>query len=177
MKNKLTNMFVLVLVISLLVMTSCSYMAKPINVYKDSAENRDLTDLENNADDSTSGENAFADCIGMASKLDSCSAFQCSFTHPFDGQEYTRTIFGIVNGKCKYVETMPNGGQMECNYAESMRKAVAKQYQLYEDNPDATYGMSGDLLSGEFTYTIDGVEVEDPLSVAMSDGTCIITGY
>ena len=157
--------------------TSCSSTVKPITLTE---EQEAQLNKQVETTDETS-ENPFADCIGMASKLDSCSEFECSFTHPFDGQEHTRNILGMVDGKCKYLETMPNGGLMECNYAESMRKAVAQQYQLYEDNQDGSFGMdlSIDLGSGETeaTYTIDGVEVEDPLTVAMSDGTCIITGY
>jgi hypothetical protein len=39
-----------------------------------------------------------------------------------------RKILGIVNGKCSYIESMPNNGKMECNYTDDQRTAAARYY-------------------------------------------------
>ena len=88
-----------------------------------------------------------------------------------------REIFGIVDGKCNYVEEMPNNGTMECNYSESMRKAVAQ----YHRDLAAAESAETEIQVGEeetkITYTIDGVEVENPLQEALDSGQCVISGY
>ena len=70
---------------------------------------------------------AFSDIF--VNSLNSCTKYKTQFTHPLTGDNLTREIVGIVNGKCNYIEQMPNGGIMECKYTENNRKAVAQYYQ------------------------------------------------
>ncbi len=112
-------------------------------------------------------------------KLSSCTPYKITFKHPLTGEMLEKEILGIVNGKCDYVEQMPNNGKMECKYTESERKAAA---QYYKDVASAeTFGasVSANLVDGEqkTTYTIDGKVVDNPLQEFMNSGVCVITGY
>ena len=64
----------------------------------------------------------------FAGKLSSCTPYQSQFTHPFTDEMMERKILGIVNGKCSYIESMPNNGKMECNYTDDQRTAAARYY-------------------------------------------------
>jgi hypothetical protein len=117
--------------------------------------------------------------FALSDKLDSCSKYKCQFTHPFTGEPMVREILGIVDGKCDYVEQMPNNGTMECKYTESMRKAVAKHYKDVAAAESVGTEVHANLGTGETQtkYTIDGKEVYNPLDEAMSNGQCVISGY
>lgn len=116
--------------------------------------------------------------VVFADKLSTCLAYKTTFRHLLTGETLEKEILGVVNGKCGYIEQMPNGGKMECKYTESQRKAVA---QYYKDV--AAAGSFGTSLNSsesggqQTTYTIDGKEVSNPLQEAMSNGTCVISGY
>lgn len=88
----------------------------------------------------------------LAEKLNSCTPYQSQFEHPFTGDMMERKILGMVNGKCSYVESMPNNGKMECNYTDDRRVIVA---QYYKDMSSAT----------------------NPLQTSLDDGSCVISGY
>lgn len=113
-----------------------------------------------------------------ADQLESCTPYKCQFVHPFNREKLTREVFGIINGKCKYVEQMPNNGLMTCNYSESMRRAVAQYQRDIASSGSFGTGFSTDT-SGQTstTYTIDGREVENPAQEALNEGVCVITGY
>lgn len=117
-----------------------------------------------------------SNCDALPDKLETCEIYKCQFIHPFTGEDMVKEIKGIEDGKCVYIEEMPNDGQMECGYTESMRNAVA---QYYRDVAEAeSVGTSVTIGSdSEVTYTIDGKEVENPLQEAMNTGQCIISGY
>lgn len=90
-----------------------------------------------------------------------------------------REIFGMVNGKCKTTEEMPNGGAMNCEFDNSLLTAVI---QYYEDLAEASsYGVSIHIdTEGETVTsytTIDGKEVENPMQEALDTGACTISGY
>lgn len=116
-------------------------------------------------------------CDAFPDNLDSCTRYKCEFLHIFTGEPMVKEIFGIVDGKCNYVEEMPNNGKMECNYSESMRKAVAQYYR----DVAAAESVGTEIQVGEeetkTTYTIDGIEVENPLQEAIDNGQCVISGY
>ena len=90
-----------------------------------------------------------------------------------------RKILGLVNGKCQDTVEMPNNGRMDCEYSESLRKAVAQYYKDAAAAESAGISVKADLGSGEVEtkYTIDGKEVENPLQEAMDSGACTISGY
>ena len=87
----------------------------------------------------------------LAEKLSSCTPYQSQFTHPFTDEMMERKILGMVNGKCSYIESMPNNGKMECNYTDDQRTAAARYY--------------------------DNMTWSNPLQTFMNDGTCVISGY
>ncbi|MBD3649112.1 MAG: hypothetical protein HUJ31_17055, partial [Pseudomonadales bacterium] len=75
------------------------------------------------------GQDPLQDMVELSANLNTCSSFSQKFTHPFTGEVLTRTIKGYVDGKCVYVEQMPNGGKLECHYPEDARVAVASYYR------------------------------------------------
>jgi len=117
--------------------------------------------------------------IVFADKLSSCTPYKISFKHPLTGDTLEKEILGIVNGKCDYVEQMPNNGKMECKYTESERKAAAQYYKDVASAESVGTSVNANLGSGEAktTYTIDGKVVDNPLQEFMSNGVCVITGY
>ena len=117
--------------------------------------------------------------IVFADKLNSCTKYKTTFKHPFTGEMLEKEILGIVNGKCNYVEQMPNGGKMECKYSESERMVVAQYYKDVANAESVGTSFSADLGSEEqkTTYTINGKVVDNPLQEAMTSGVCVISGY
>ena len=118
-------------------------------------------------------------CDAFPDKLDLCESFSCKFEHPFTDEIMERKIVGLVNNKCQYTEEMPNNGRMDCEYSESLRKAVAQYYRDIAAAESFGASVEANLGSGDVktTYTIDGKEVENPLQEAMDSGQCIISGY
>lgn len=118
-------------------------------------------------------------CDAFPDKLNSCSNYKCQFTHPITGELMEKEILGIIGNKCNYIEQMSNGGKMECKYTESMRKAVTQYYKDVAAAESVGTEINTNLGSGEteVKYTIDGKEVSSPLSEAMTNGQCIISGY
>lgn len=117
-------------------------------------------------------------CDLFPTKLDSCTKYKCQFIHLFTGETMTKEILGIIDGKCNYVEEMPNNGKLECKYTESMRKAAAQYYKDLASAESVGTEASGELGGEiEIKYTIDGKEVENPLQEALRIGQCVILGY
>jgi DNA-binding protein YbaB len=124
------------------------------------------------------------ECADFVAKLETCTPYKCIFVHPFTGERMEKRIVEYRDGKCSYTEQMPNGGKMECAYADSMRKAVAK-YQKDLEAATAAGKSVGTSVSVKATtggkaktqYTIDGKEVENPLQEALKNGQCKISGY
>lgn len=122
-----------------------------------------------------------AKIYALAENLEHCKEFKQEFIHPFTGEPTERNVMGIVEEKCVYKEEMPNNGEMNCKYTEEVRKVVAQQYRDIVDAQIIQARMELTESDGEAkmksTYTLDGKEVDDPLSQAMNDGTCVISGY
>ncbi len=115
----------------------------------------------------------------FVNNLNSCKAYKTNLVHPMTGETLNKEIFGIVDGKCKYIEQMPNGGQMECKYTESERIAVAKYYLdvAKASSSETKVSLGSSQGSVKTTYLINGKEVENPLQEALSSGVCVISGY
>ena len=115
----------------------------------------------------------------LADKLESCEVYAQEFAHSFTGDSLEKKIVGITDGKCLYIEGMPNGGTMECRYSEASRKEVSRFYRDWANaqSSGTQAGISSSDGSPEPTYTIDGQEVENPLGESMKNGTCVISGY
>lgn len=119
-----------------------------------------------------------ANCDQLSDKLESCTAYRCQFIHSLTNDKLVKEIKGLANGKCSYVEQMPNNGKMECNYTELLRNAAAAYYRVLYNT--GTYGteIKDDLASNaEFKYTIDGKEVTNPIQEALTNGQCAISGF
>lgn len=118
-------------------------------------------------------------CDIFSDKLDSCTEYKCQFTHPLTGDLLIKEIVELKSdGKCVYVEEMPNGGKMKCEYTESMRKAIVQYYNDLKNSESSgaeiNFTSNGNL---KVKYTIDGKEVENPLQEALNNGQCVISGY
>ena len=120
---------------------------------------------------------AKGDCDDLASKLESCESYSCKFIHPFTGEMMEREITGETQGKCHYIEQMPNGGKMECNYSIELRTAVAQYYRAIDSAETFGTKVSSNLTKTNVTQTINGEEVEDSLQKALNNGQCVISGY
>lgn len=118
-------------------------------------------------------------CNTFPDKLDSCLPYKCQFQHQLTGQTLIKEITGLNGDKCSYSEQMPNNGNMECQYTENMRKAVAQYYKNMASAESVGTSVNINLGSGEqkTKYTIDGKEVENPLQEAMDTGQCVVSGY
>jgi hypothetical protein len=117
------------------------------------------------------------ECAEYPAKLESCSPYTCTFTHPFTGQPMQRRIVGLDGDRCAYVEQMPNGGSMECSYTASMRKDMADFVRLTYA-ADSVQGRMRTGSEGTTTSTaVDGQKVRNPLDEALRSGACRVTGY
>ena len=121
------------------------------------------------------------ECADFFEMLSSCTEYTCEFAHPITGELMTREIFGLTDGICNYSEEMPNNGQMDCNYTEEMRKAVAQAYNDMMGEGNFSVSVSGNLSEGtadiESTYTVDGKTITNPGQEALDSGQCVISGY
>jgi hypothetical protein len=117
--------------------------------------------------------------ITFADNLRDCNAYKMTFKHLLTGEDMEKEIIGIVDGKCLYVEQMPNNGKMECKYTEEERVVAAQYYKDMALAESGEFEVSIDAGSGEqnTTYKINDKEVENPLQEFMNTGVCDITGY
>lgn len=119
--------------------------------------------------------------IAFLDKLLECSPTKISFSHPLTGAVYEKRVVGIFDGLCVYTEQLPYNGLIECNYSEEERTEVVNMYKAI--NETGTYNVNTRVVLNpgetetESTYTVDGVELVNPLQTAIDDGTCVITGY
>lgn len=117
--------------------------------------------------------------IIFAENLISCTEYKTTFKHLLTEEMLEKEIIGLVDGKCFYVEQMPNGGKMECKYTESER-AVAAQYYIDVALAESTDSQTDiDLETGEQkkTYKINDKVVDNPLEELTNTGVCVISGY
>lgn len=120
------------------------------------------------------------DCNDFPEKLEKCEPYTCSFTHPFTQQSMERKIVGPEDGRCKYIEEMPNGGKMECRYPLNKLKEIAQFYKRTLTARETTSDFSIDLSTGRVKTgeTIDGVKTtSNLLQECLNNGDCIISGY
>jgi hypothetical protein len=119
-----------------------------------------------------------AECAEFAQMLETCTPYTCQFTHPLTGTLLTREIVGIEDGTCVYNEQMPENQVLSCNYSLEVRVAVANYYRdimstetVGEDTETSGFGSE---LGAPKSYTIDGVEVNDPNQEALDRGECSV---
>jgi len=123
--------------------------------------------------------------LNFADKLEHCQPYTGKFIHPFTHTEMQRQVVGEVDGKCLYIEQMPNGGKMECRYSIEQRTAVAQEYRNISSSKNEEVDISAGVstgggkvsMSAKTSYKLDGKEVQSPLQECMQNGTCKITGY
>ncbi len=121
------------------------------------------------------------ECLDYASKLDSCSPYTCTFTHPMTGDKLERKIIGLAGGKCVTIESMPGKHKMQCEYPPDMRKAVAAFFRETQAAEAAGKTIGGKVTMGgdgkpKSTTTVEGKPVVNPLQQAIEGGVCKIGG-
>ena len=109
-------------------------------------------------------------CDLLPAKLDSCTPYECQFTHPLSGEMLTKEINGFVEEKCNYIEQLLGNGRMECNFPEDARKSVAQYYK------EVAYAESTGTAVKE-NFTKDGLKLLTPEQKALADYQCNILGY
>ncbi|MCX6751841.1 MAG: hypothetical protein NT161_03730 [Candidatus Nomurabacteria bacterium] len=154
------------------------FISKGTTVLKDMPIQIDETQTEQPNDTISTTQLQNPEII-FANKLSSCTNYKITFKHPLTGETLEKEILGIINGKCNYIEQMPNNGKMECKYPESERMAVAQYYKDVTTAESVETSANTNLGSGEkkTTYIINGKVVDNPLQEAMNIGVCVISGY
>jgi hypothetical protein len=127
------------------------------------------------------GEAPPLECRDYASKLESCSPYTCTFTHPMTGAPLERKIVGLTGAICTTVEAMPGKHTMQCEFPADVRKAVAgffRETQAAEAGGKTITGRMTTDGSGnaKSTTTIDGKPAVNPLQQALERGMCKVGG-
>jgi hypothetical protein len=155
---------------------SGSYKAVSFSPEEIKSLNNSKTALEKSLRESIVGYDA-----NFADKLEKCEPYKYQFKHPFTGTMMERQIVGEVNGRCLYIEQMPNGGKMECQYSESQRKSVAKSYRdmhsAMSSGSNEEISIHGTLKGITAKAKLNGKDVKNPLQEALDCGDCVISGY
>ena len=117
---------------------------------------------------------AAPDCRDYASKLESCSPYTCTFTHPLTGATLERRIVGLAGPQCTTTEAMPGNRTLRCGFPADVRKAVAAFYR--EAETGKVTGTAAADGAGHVTTTteLNGKAVVNPLQQAMERGLCTI---
>ena len=178
-KSKILLIFLIILIVLILVGVAAFYFIKQKDnsVIVAEPSTTPIPTLQPSQPEVTDTE-----CADFSEMLSSCTEYTCEFTHPLTGEVMTRVIFGLTDSICKYSEEMPNSGQMDCNYTESMRKAVAQAYNdMMKKRSSYLVSVSGNLAEDtyevESTYTVDGKTITNPGQEALDSGQCVISGY
>lgn len=113
--------------------------------------------------------------------LNSCSNYECQYTHPFFADETMTRKIQNQGTNCIYTEEMPNNGLMTCTFLEQKRLAAANYYQKISDGAEVstkvniTFNNEGSET--KVSEEIDGEASELTLNDFLADGTCVVTGY
>jgi hypothetical protein len=121
------------------------------------------------------------ECSDYASKLESCSLYTCTFTHPMTGERLERKIIGLTGGNCATTESMPGKHKTQCEFPPDMRNAVATFFRETQAAEAAGKTIGGTFAAkgnGKPTSstTVDGKPVVNPLQQAIEAGSCKIGG-
>ena len=114
------------------------------------------------------------ECRDYASKLESCSQYACTFTHPLTGAILERRIVGLAGEQCTTTEAVPGNRTMRCGFPADVRKAVAAFYreaQTGKVTSTATADGTGHVTT---TTELNGKAVVNPLQQALERGLCTI---
>ncbi|MHA1912326.1 MAG: hypothetical protein ACTSYA_11600, partial [Candidatus Kariarchaeaceae archaeon] len=113
-------------------------------------------------------------CDNFAKMLETCNPYSCEYEHPFSGEDMTRRISGVINGKCRYIEEMPENQSMFCDYSDDLRAAVSEYYtDLLGVGIVVTSSTFGDGGISK-TYTVAGQDIANPAQHAFTSGECSI---
>ena len=119
------------------------------------------------------------DILELADKLETCTPYKANFVHPLTGEKLTREIVGMTNGKCVYVEGMPNGGKMKCKYSKDSLPSIAQYYRNTANagSSEVNVSISQTDSKPKTIYKINGKPVDNPMQECMNNGDCVISGY
>lgn len=93
-------------------------------------------------------------CKLLPEKFLTCAAYTCDFIHPMKADIMTRSITGMVDGKCEFIETMPNDERLECHVDADMQVTLSQYYQ----------------------QILEGKETENIIEQAMEKKQCVLLG-
>lgn len=137
--------------------------------------NEENNQLLNNIDNN----NSIYPSNDLIKNLENCIAYSEDFIHFFNWEKLRREILPIKWNLCNYIEGMPNGWKMECNYTESTRKTIIEYYNDVKNSEFVKFSTSWNLFgnSEESTYTINWISKKNPMQNAINNWECIISGY
>ncbi len=117
--------------------------------------------------------------IILAEHLKSCKPLEQKISYVIFGEEYSRSIKGLVNGNCQTIEQVPGNAKIECFYPEAKRLQIADFYLHPKRFEGAEIKQRTEFIDGNSvtrtTYIIDGTEVFHPLQDSYENGDCRTT--
>lgn len=125
----------------------------------------------NNIEDTNNKENGRDDCRYLPNNLLTCTPYTCIAEAPFVWGEYKTEIVGISDGKCLFIQKLPNNWEMVCEYSDSER-IIASEY--YEDTLNWNIN-----TTTKITLNWDGVSTStnNSLQNFIDNWTCVVSGY
>ena len=104
-------------------------------------------------------------CDAFPNKLDLCEPYRCGYVDKYTGENLTKEIVGLKNGKCQASETVAKIGKIDCNYSKSYRKGVAQ----YLRDLDKIFG---EKQVNPSIYSVDGKKTTNPIMDSAFNGVC-----
>ena len=122
-----------------------------------------------------------AECREYAAKLENCTPYSCTFTHPMTGASLERKILGFTGADCTTVEALPGKRKMQCEFPADVRKAVAVFFRKTQAAAAGGTTIAGATTTDargqpQSTTTIGGKPVVNPLQQALERGMCKVGG-
>jgi hypothetical protein len=110
---------------------------------------------------------AASSCAAFPDKIAKCESFTCSYTHPLTNNESIRTITGIVDNRCEYIDRTKGAGVMDCKYPQELLGEISENFSLILSSTGSDRKTSivndedGNIVTKKY---IKGVEYKDPLN-------------
>lgn len=115
-------------------------------------------------------------CGQFVTKLSTCTAYTCEFYHPLTNKPMVRRITGLLDGKCRYSEGMPDGELFSCSLPDSYRIAFLTFYKDLLDLGVMLTESTADKGSADASYVIDEIQTSNPYQTAIENTVCEVVG-
>lgn len=104
-------------------------------------------------------------CDGLAANLLSCTPYVCESI-------IKQEIKGIIDGKCNFVQYLPNNYKTNCNFTKDMQEKVALSLKEFQETGNSSFSISSNLIETEVKSEINGKE--NAMQEALTLGQCVV---